>query len=187
MPSNPLTMLGTLYHHFTHNKAVRRDDQRIKRRQKATAAWNARLRSVRSSDEICLAKIDASTQLNSLFFRKLPLELRRLVYAHVLGGQELCLRVVNENEKHDGDEIGKEGVPFKLECRAARGLLALPMSCKLAYVFTWILPRGVFASCRTDYVPGTRSRWYISTPATHSASLASQRIGVSSGFCLANL
>ena len=125
-------MLGTLYHHFTRNKAVRRDDQRIKRREKATLAWNARLPSTRTSDEICLARTDVSTQLDSLFFRKLPLELRRLVYAHVLGVQELCLRVVDENKKHDWDEIGKEGVPFKLECRAARGLLALPMSCKLA-------------------------------------------------------
>ena len=127
-------MLGTLYHHFTSNKAVRRHHQRIKWRENATVAWNARLPSVRPSDKICLFGTELATQANSLFFRKLPLELRRLVYAHVLGGQELCLRVVDENAAHDGDEIGKERVPFKLKCHAARGLLALPSSCKLAYV-----------------------------------------------------
>ena len=149
MPPNPITMLGTLYNHVTRNKAVKRKQQRDKWRRKATVAWNARLSSVRSSDETCLvgSTTDVSTQSNSLFFRKLPLEIRRLIYTNVLGGEELLLQVINENKAYDGDEIGKEKIPFKLTCPAARGLLAFPISCKLAYVYTRTLLRVSLANC----------------------------------------
>ncbi|KAF1846477.1 uncharacterized protein K460DRAFT_367246 [Cucurbitaria berberidis CBS 394.84] len=138
MSPNPITLLGTLYNRVTRNKAVKRKQNRDKWREKATAAWNARLPSDRSSDETCLVRSiqrDVSTQSNSLFFRKLPLEIRRLIYANVVGGEELRLQVINENKKaYNGDEIGKEKIPFKLTCPMGRRLLAFPISCKLAYM-----------------------------------------------------
>jgi hypothetical protein len=70
-----------------------------------------------------------SAQPTSLFFCKLPLDVRRLIYAYALGGREMLFQVISENV---GDERGKEKLPFKLICTEARGLLAFPKSCNLA-------------------------------------------------------
>lgn len=153
-------MLSTLYNRATRNKAVKRKQQRDKWRKKATVAWNARLPSVRSLGETCLVrstKPDVSTQWNSLFFRKLPLEVRRLMYTNVLGGEELLLQVINENKAYDGDEIGKEKIPFKLTCPAARRLLAFPISCKLAYMESV----DYLYTCNTFRLSGVTAYWCL--------------------------
>jgi hypothetical protein len=103
-------------------------------REKATQAWHARLPPARAADEASPITTDVCTQSDSLFFRKLPLEIRMQIYTELLCGQELLFLVPDENRDLYGDEIEKADVPFKLTCPAARGLLAFPMSCKRAYV-----------------------------------------------------
>lgn len=71
-----------------------------------------------------------STQQQSLFFTKLPLEIRRLIYTYALGGERLQLELVDELV----DEKGYERAPFRLTCLSAQRLLAFPKSCKMVYM-----------------------------------------------------
>jgi hypothetical protein len=128
--------LGNLWHRATHYKYFSRRKHREEWRAIATAAWNARLSATRSTQDsrgVNITSLDASPQLDSLFFRKLPLEIRRQIYFDVLAGNQLLFRVINEDTSLNGHEIGKEKIPFELTCDAARGLLSFPVSCKLAY------------------------------------------------------
>lgn len=135
MPPNPFTVFGSLYHRATRNRFEKQHEEREKWRRKATNAWNARLPAERSTQGSCLVSnimLVYPTQPRSLFFQKLPLEIRRLVYAEILGGDKVRLRVIDENKARHGDEIGKETIPFKLICPTAYSLLNFSSSCKLA-------------------------------------------------------
>lgn len=137
MPSNPLTMLGGLYHRATRNKFVKRREEKEKWRRKATDAWNARLPAERPAEQGCIAantELVGSSQSESPFFQKLPLEIRRLIYAEILGDDKVRFRVLDENKDRGGDEIGKKKIPFKFACPQARSLLNFSSSCKLASV-----------------------------------------------------
>ncbi|KAH7095930.1 hypothetical protein FB567DRAFT_44032 [Paraphoma chrysanthemicola] len=118
-------------------KMRRKRELRDKRRADATAAWHARLppaRSLDSTNALRIAGSEVSHQSESPFFSKLPLEIRRLVYAEVFTGNELLFQVINESKSAaNTDETGKENISFELKCHAARGSLSFPISCKLAY------------------------------------------------------
>lgn len=184
---NPLVVLGHLWHRATRNKYVRRHEKLEAWRAKATAAWNARLPAARSSESTCELRRTGpgvSPQLSSLFFSKLPLEVRWLIYSNVLSGKDLLFEVVDQNKDMNGDEIGKEKIPFKLTCHSAQGLLSFPISCKLAYVN---LPLSDHYLALNDNDSGIRNQLIISTPATRSDSLESQSTAVSRDYFLGNV
>jgi hypothetical protein len=124
---------------------------------------------------------DASPQLNSHFFRKLPLELRRQIYSEVLAGNELLFRVINEDTSLNGHEVGKEKISFELTCDAARGLLSFPMTCKLAYAH---LSTQIGFWQQLTTCPGIWNRSVICTTAIRFDSLELQSTVVSSESCL---
>ncbi|KAH8693462.1 hypothetical protein GQ44DRAFT_765196 [Phaeosphaeriaceae sp. PMI808] len=170
MPMNPCAwILITLHDRMIRKKFTGRRKKREEWRAKATAAWNARLPAARSSEDTCGVRstvADVSPQLNSIFFRKLPLEIRRFIYSDILTGKELLLHVVDEDKSLNGDETGKEKIPFKLTCHTARGLLSFPISCKLAYAesFDYLYPSNTFRLAGiTEYWCFTRllSRQYL--------------------------
>lgn len=137
MPINSGSRLRNLWLCATRSRHVRRHERMEAWRAKATAAWNARLPAARSSEDTCEVRTNAagiSPQSSSLFFSKLPLEIRWLIYPDILAGRELLFEVIDQNKDMNGDEIGKERIPFELTCYSARGLLSFPISCKLAYV-----------------------------------------------------
>jgi hypothetical protein len=92
----------------------------------ASASWHARLPAPKVETDgafhLC-STTDTSLQKQSLFFEKLPLELRRFVYAYAMGGEELQLEL-----REDGDKT----IPFKMRCAEAQSLLVFPGSCKIA-------------------------------------------------------
>jgi hypothetical protein len=92
----------------------------------ASASWHARLPEPKVEADgafhLC-STADISLQKLSLFFGKLPLELRRLVYAYAMGGEELLLEL-----REDGDKT----IPFKMRRAEAQSLLVFPESCKMA-------------------------------------------------------
>ncbi|KAH7394218.1 hypothetical protein DE146DRAFT_122808 [Phaeosphaeria sp. MPI-PUGE-AT-0046c] len=129
-------LLHRLWHRLTKYRYLRRKHGQ-EWEDRATAAWKARLPAVRSKDESEMAPISASAvdpQKSSVFFRKLPLELRLQIYAAILGDDEILFRVTNENTSQNASEIGKEETPFELICQGAQGFLSFIMSCKLAYI-----------------------------------------------------
>jgi hypothetical protein len=134
MQLNPLYLLVECWSRSAQRARDKRDLEKENYRHKATEAWYARLPPVRSTDETRPEYENVCAQPDSLFFRKLPLEIRRLIYAELFCGKELLFQVPDENRDTFGDELGKEEVPFNLTCPAARGLTAFPMSCKRAYV-----------------------------------------------------
>jgi hypothetical protein len=173
--------LRSLFHRATNYKYFSRRRHGAEWRAIATASWNARLPATRSTEDgsaVIDTGSDASTQLKSNFFRKLPLELRRQIYLEVLAGIELLFWVPNEDKSAHGHDVGKEKIPFELSCDAARGLLSFPMSCKLAYVYI-SFPNDRLAAAKD--VPGTWKRSIISTPITHSDSPGSQSTVASRG------
>jgi hypothetical protein len=90
--------------------------------------WCSRLPPVRPVKEVRPAKDtlpNTSTQYGSVFFCKLPLEIRQLIYTHLWDGEELLFQVPEEDS---------DNAPFTLTCPAAQGVLGFPMSCKRAYV-----------------------------------------------------
>jgi hypothetical protein len=132
MQLNPLYLLVECWSRSARRASEKRVLAKETHRQKAIEAWHARLPPVRSVDATSPDSTSVCMQSDSLFFRKLPLEVRRLIYAELFCGKELLFQVPNENKEWSGDEVGKEGVPFILTCPGARGLLAFPMSCKRA-------------------------------------------------------
>jgi hypothetical protein len=62
------------------------------------------------------------------------LEIRRLVYQQVLGGESILLQVTDENKRPEESTARRRKVAFRLTCPGARSLLSLPASCKTAYV-----------------------------------------------------
>ena len=117
-----------------HRKMRRRQERKEKWQAEGRATWNARLPPARSTEKDSLnvggRGGDVSTQRQSLFFAKLPLEIRRLIYTYALGGEQLQLEVV--------DEKGYEKTPFRLKCLSAQRLLAFPKSCKMVYIHTYL-------------------------------------------------
>jgi hypothetical protein len=137
MPPDPLTVLGSLYHRAIRYKFVKRQEGKEKWLKKATNAWNARLPAGRPTEQNYIVdntELVGCSQSESPFFQKLPLEIRRLIYAEILGEDNIRLRVIDENKDSEGDEIGKEKIPFKLSCTGARSLINFSSSCKLASV-----------------------------------------------------
>ncbi|OCK89426.1 uncharacterized protein K441DRAFT_699780 [Cenococcum geophilum 1.58] len=117
-----------------HRKMRRRQERKERWQAKGRATWNARLPPARSTEKDYLdvvggGGVDVSTQQQSSFFTKLPLEIRRLIYAYALGGEQLQLEVVDEFI----DEKMYEKAPFRLRCPSAQRLLAFPKSCKMVY------------------------------------------------------
>ena len=90
---------------------------------KRTNTWHARLPKARSQhlDPTYLAPICHQSQ--SIFFGRLPLEIRELVYANV-GGDLIKLKMPDD-EKH-----GK--APFKFSCPMLVEKIAFALSCKMA-------------------------------------------------------
>jgi hypothetical protein len=118
-----------------HRKMRRRQERKEKWQAEGRATWNARLPPARSTEKDSLdvggrGGVDVSTQRQSLFFAKLPLEIRRLIYTYALGGEQLQLELV--------DEKGYEKTPFRLKCVSAQRLLAFPKSCKMVYIHTYL-------------------------------------------------
>jgi hypothetical protein len=137
MHLNPLYWLIECWARAIRKKHAQRLQERDDHRHKATQAWHARLPPVRSVDEassFTSTLSNISTQSDSHFFGKLPLEIRRLIYTHMLSGESLHFYVPDENKEYHGDEIWRENVPFTLNCHAARALLAFSSSCKIACV-----------------------------------------------------
>jgi hypothetical protein len=93
------------------------------------ALWEKRLPKARVFPDTT-AMTDISTQLQTLFFSKLPLELRRLIYSYAFRNSsgELELQVAKDE---DGELHPK---PFALSCPAAQQFFGFPSSCKLSYV-----------------------------------------------------
>ena len=132
----PLTaIVGRYIDWVIHRKMRRRQERKEKWQAEGRATWNARLPLARSTEKDSLnvggrGGVDVSTQRQSLFFAKLPLEIRRLIYTYALGGERLQLEVV--------DEKGYEKTPFRLKCLSAQRLLAFPKSCKMVYIHTYL-------------------------------------------------
>ena len=106
-----------------------RANKNKKHRAKVTAIWNTRLPKVRVfPDNTVMTNI--STQPQALFFSKLPLELRGLIYSYAFcnSSDELELQVAK-------DKVGgSQFQPFELSCPTAQQLFGFPSSCKLSYV-----------------------------------------------------
>jgi hypothetical protein len=137
MHLNPLYCLIDCWDQAARRRSAKRELEKEKRQAHAITAWHSRLPSVRSVDEVSPLSStlrNISTQSDSNIFGKLPLEIRRLIYTHMLSGESLLFYVPDENKEYHGDEIWRENVPFTLKCPAARGLLAFSLSCRTAYV-----------------------------------------------------
>lgn len=108
-------------------KKRRVDEEHLRRlRAETSASWHARLPDLRAETDDAFdigSTANISLQQQSLFFGKLPLELRRLVYAYVMDRLELQLEL-----REDGDRR----VPFQMRCGQAQELLRFPKSCKMA-------------------------------------------------------
>ncbi len=125
---------------------------REKLRKKETVTWDERLPKARSK---CFNPTrEVRCQSQSMFFGKLPLELRRMVYEFMSG--ELVKLSEIDCESLDRDRIYNHqevcyriGVgPFKSSCPMLLKMLAFPRSCKMAQVSKSML---VFIpSCQTD-------------------------------------
>lgn len=119
-----------------HRKMRKRQQRKEKWQAEGRATWNARLPPARSTEKDSLdvggrgGGVDVSTQQQSPFFTKLPLEIRRLIYTYALGGEQLELELVDEIL----DEKRYKRAPFRLKCPSAQRLLAFPKSCKMVYM-----------------------------------------------------
>ncbi|KAF2031467.1 hypothetical protein EK21DRAFT_87967 [Setomelanomma holmii] len=112
------TAVTGVYDRAMSNKTRKREDRKEQWRTNCRTIWNARL--------------PPNCYQDNSFFKKLPLELRRLVYTYDLSGEQLYVEVMNE-DKHFNAQTGREKEPpFRLRCLAAQDLLAFPASCKLA-------------------------------------------------------
>lgn len=135
MAPNPVIPLRNVLRRAVYRKLYKRVEETKQWRVNAAAAWNTRLPADRCTDQSCLVsgtELSVSAQSDSVFFQKLPLEIRRLIYDEIVGGDKVRLRVVDENNDPEGDEIGKEKVPFQLVCPTAQALLNFSSSCQLA-------------------------------------------------------
>lgn len=114
-------------------------ERRRRYNAKATKAWHARLPanvSSRTTDRLQQSESRTSTQLNSHFIGKLPIELRRMIFRELLGGEYVLVQIPDENKIYRQSEIGKEEIPFKMVSPKAKSLLSLAGSCKTAYVIS---------------------------------------------------
>ena len=105
---------------------MRKRAEREKWQAESRANWHARLPPAYSTEgntPVIEGIRDVSTQQQSLFFAKLPIELRNLIYTYALGGEQLQLRIVGAREY--------DKAPFKLRCVSAQHIFAFPKSCKL--------------------------------------------------------
>lgn len=133
--SNSHGRLHKLWHRVTGYKFINRKNHGQEWRARASMAWEARLPARRSTDETRrTTNFDSNVnpQLGSLFFCKLPLELRRQIYVDILGYDDFFFHVTNENTSLNGNELGKEQIPFDFRCHGGQGLLSFLMSCKSA-------------------------------------------------------
>jgi hypothetical protein len=116
-----------LYERSIRGKKNKRQLQKEKWQREGKALWNARLPPVRNQDQETAGlpqETHVSSQQQSAFFGKLPLELRRLIYTYAISSEELRLEIRD-------DEL-LSGQQFRLECAAAQMILAFPKSCKVA-------------------------------------------------------
>jgi hypothetical protein len=99
------------------------------------ANWNYRLPAHTPVENLLdvYATSAPNPQLQSPFFGKLPRELRDMIYAYALGGQELQCEITNLPMLVYRHHANNTGV-FKLRCRDAQALFGFPGSCKVAYV-----------------------------------------------------
>jgi hypothetical protein len=119
--------LVPLYESSVRRKKNKRLLRREKWHREGRAAWDARLPPVRLQEQgfaDLRHKGPVSDQQQSIFFAKLPLEIRRLVYTYAIGGEQLQLET--------GNDEAASSQPFRLSCLAAQKMLAFPQSCKLA-------------------------------------------------------
>jgi len=135
-----LAAMCSLLAAMCHRKVGKRQRRKEKWQAEGRATWNARLPPARSTEKDSLdvggrgGGVDVSTQQQSLFFAKLPLEIRRLIYTYALGGEQLQLELVDEIL----DQKRYKRAPFRLKCLSAQRLLAFPKSCKMVYVHTYL-------------------------------------------------
>jgi len=132
------TLIVAPYDRGIEKSARKRKEYIARLRAEACAAWNRRLPRVRQESEDALhlcSTGDVSTQQQSPFFAKLPLELRRLIYTYAMGGEDLQLELYGQDDKQLQRQMGEDNddeIPFKLSCVQAQGLLGFPASCKTA-------------------------------------------------------
>lgn len=134
--------LNHLWHRVTDYRFLSRKSHGRQWRAMATMAWEARLPACHlreNSRGTTISGSDVNPQLASLFFRRLPSEVRYQIYIDILGHDEFLFKVTNEDTSLNGNELGKEKVPFKFQCHGAKGFLSFPMSCKLAYARNLLL------------------------------------------------
>jgi hypothetical protein len=134
---HPLYLPVRYWSHVIHKRRHKRYLARKQHDEHATQAWYSRLPPVRPVDEARPLKDtlrNISTQSEAVFFSKLPLEIRRLIYEHLWDREELFFQVPEESTMYRGDEITRENIPFTLTCPAAQNILGFPTSCKRAYV-----------------------------------------------------
>jgi hypothetical protein len=111
---------------MANQNARKRKEFLYRLKEEANAKWSGRLPRTRAkTDDVfdLILSADISIQQQSPFFTKLPLELRRLIYAYAMGGKELQIELCDDD---DND------TPFEMRCAEAQKLLAFPKSCKLA-------------------------------------------------------
>ncbi len=122
----PILWLMHTIQTLTHSR--RKEDPK-EWRAKRLANWNAkswvaRLPPLPFSKTNTEELTNISIQSQSLFFSKLPIELRLIVYDYALSGKKLRFELSNE--------ATSEKLFYRLKCRTARQITAFPKSCKLA-------------------------------------------------------
>lgn len=175
--------LHKLWHRATNYRFLSRKGNGRQWRAMATAAWEARLPAYRLRDgtqETTISRSDVNPQLSSLFFSKLPFELRSQIYVDILGHDEFLFCVTNEDTSLNGNELGKEKIPFDFICHGAQGFLSFLMSCKLAYVKLCSL---IIKWTKDNKCPGIWNRTSCCIPTIHSDSLGLQSTRVLRGLC----
>jgi hypothetical protein len=132
------TLIVTPYDRGLEKSARKRKEYHARLRAEACAAWNTRLPGIRHEPEdafdLC-STADVSTQQQSPFFAKLPLELRRLIYTYAMGGEDLQLELYGQDDKQLQRQMCEDNddeIPFTLSCIQAQRLLGFPASCKIA-------------------------------------------------------
>lgn len=129
MTSRAAGIIASLLERYVDSGIANKKRRNKKHHAKHTAIWDARLPKARVFPDTT-AMTNISTQPQALFFSKLPLELRRLIYSYAFcnSSGELELQIAK-------DEVGNSHPkPFELSCPTAQQLFGFPSSCKLSYV-----------------------------------------------------
>ncbi|KAH7355654.1 hypothetical protein BKA66DRAFT_575287 [Pyrenochaeta sp. MPI-SDFR-AT-0127] len=127
MTSRAAGIIASLLERYLDSGIANKKRRNKKHHAKHTAIWNAHLPKARVFPDTT-AMTNIFTQPQALFFSKLPLELRRLIYSYAfcnISG-ELELQIAKDNV---GNSHPK---PFELSCPTAQQLSGFLSSCKLS-------------------------------------------------------